>query len=147
MNSGGYLPSCFGEVNIHCYSPTLLFWFMQHKLIPIPQKYFIFWRNGFRAPFFLRKPPGGEYHLLSRDWGTNQITWKALFTCVVYTNIRYALSCTQLAFRHVMEMQLGLKWQTKTKKESWLFTEHCLAFQNAGSRTQTRALQVSSPVL
>ena len=23
MNSGGYLPSRFGEVNIHCYSPTL----------------------------------------------------------------------------------------------------------------------------
>ena len=23
VSSGGYLPSCFGKVNIHCYSPTL----------------------------------------------------------------------------------------------------------------------------
>ena len=40
---------------------------------------------GFARHFFLRKPPGGEYHLISRDWGTNQIARKALFTCVVYT--------------------------------------------------------------
>ena len=29
-----------------------------------------------------------------------------------------ALSCTQLVFRHATETQLGLKWQTKTKKEA-----------------------------
>ena len=39
--------------------------------------------------FFLRKPPGGEYHLISWDRGTNQIARKWLFTCAVYTNYRY----------------------------------------------------------
>ena len=41
---------------------------------------------GFARRFFLRELPGGEYHLILRDWGTNQIALKALFTCVVYTN-------------------------------------------------------------
>ena len=42
-----------------------------------------------RDIFFLRKQPGGEYHLISRDRGTNQIARKALLTCVVYTNCWY----------------------------------------------------------
>ena len=44
--------------------------------------------------FFLGKLPGGEYHLISRDGGTNQIVRKGLFTCVVYTNTWYH-SCHQ----------------------------------------------------
>ena len=46
-----------------------------------------------RGISFLGKPPGGEHHLISRDWGTNQIARKALFTCVVYTNKWYCLPC------------------------------------------------------
>ena len=44
---------------------------------------------GFASHCFLRKLPGGEYHLISRDWGTNQVVRKALFTCVVlYTKMQ-----------------------------------------------------------
>ena len=42
---------------------------------------------------FLWKPPGGEYHLIFRDWGTNQIARKAPFTCVVYTKRRHHGKC------------------------------------------------------
>ena len=42
-----------------------------------------------RVIFFLRKSSGGEYHFISRDWGTNQIARKALFTGVAYTNLGY----------------------------------------------------------
>ena len=59
----------------------------------------------------------------------------------------HVLSCTELTFRHASETHLGLKWQTKTKKGSWLFTEPRLGFQTARSETRARDLQVSSPVL
>ena len=42
----------------------------------------------FARHFFLPQLQG-EYHLTSQDWGTNQISQKAIFTCVVYTNIIY----------------------------------------------------------
>ena len=38
--------------------------------------------RGSRVMFFLRMPD--ELHLIFRNWGTNQIAQKALFTCVVY---------------------------------------------------------------
>ena len=57
--------------------------------------------------FFLRMPSGGEYHLISRDWGTNQIAWKALFTCVVYTKLGYPLIARPRAVNCGMENGCG----------------------------------------
>ena len=57
--------------------------------------------------FLLRMPSGGEYHLISRDWGTNQIAWKALFTCVVYTKLGYPLIARPRAVNCGMENGCG----------------------------------------
>ena len=34
-----------------------------------------------------------------------------------------------VVLRHATETHLDLKWQTKTQKESWLFTERGLGFE------------------
>ena len=41
----------------------------------------------------------------------------------------------------------SLKWQAKTKKKHWLFTERGLGFQTAGSGTRTQDFRVSSPAI
>ena len=47
------------------------------------------------------------------------------------------LLCRRRCSRHVYS---GLKWQTKTKKESWLFTERGLGFQKARSHLPSSVL-------
>ena len=65
MNSGGYLQSRFGEQIVVLISEKM----------------------GFAHHFFLRKLPGDEQHLISRDWGTNQIAHYSLvlYIVLIYT--------------------------------------------------------------
>ena len=81
---------------------------------------------GFAQHFFLQKPPGGEYHLISWDWGTNQITQNALFTCVVYTNREH---CCKLDFQNLQMLNI-IDYQYVTlhkfcvpsfSRSSWLY--------------------------
>ena len=56
---------------------------------------------GFTLHFILPKPPGGKYHLISQDWGTNQIARKALFTCVAFI----ILDCITPKFHYLLLKQ------------------------------------------
>ena len=89
----------------------------------------------------LKTAEQNEKHSIQRSELAIGTVTSVKFLCN-YCVYSYALSCTVLAFRHAMETHLGLKWQTKTKKESRLFSERGLGFETAGSGTLTWDLRL-----
>ena len=75
---------------------------------------------GFACHYFCRKPPRGEQHLISQDWGTNQIVRKALFTCVVYTNNKEYVWLLNLETLESMQWEdMKGTWEPYPKWWSW----------------------------